>query len=540
MPTRVRFCYSIFLVFFGWCGLSAQPGTHTEEAIKAFNAGTDFLLTGKTKRAAKAFRTAAELDTGMVAAHRFLWIAEDLVGNFQAAAAAYQHVLDRDPYFSRLLYYQLGQVYYKMSRPKVALHYLRWFQELQEQPIGVFGRNGAEEAAEEQEVLARLDNEIRAAEITQDTMQFINVTRLHNLGRPVNTIRDDLFPFLTNDMKGMFYNRRGEFDDDDLIRAYRKDRKEEFSTDRLGSFNTLKSEGMVSLVRDGERIFFTTCDGNAGGCDLQTGWLINGRVRDVEALPDYVNSDYWESQPSISCDGQELYFVSARPGGLGGSDIYRCRKNADGTWGEPKNMGDGVNSSGDEEGPFLSNDGQALYFASTGHLSLGDQDIFVSYWDNSQKRFTDAINLGPPVNGPHREVGFHLSSNGRTGYVASNRPGGIGGLDIYRFELADRLNGQPITYVSGYVTDSLTGEPITDQAVPVGGIGKTYYTNYAGRFFICAPAKAVLPLTVEHPDYLPFARDFAVPPWENLEPYRIDLMLVREKMPPKDLVAKSP
>ncbi|MEM9260190.1 MAG: OmpA family protein, partial [Bacteroidota bacterium] len=382
-----------------------------------------------------------------------------------------------------------------------------------------------------------------AVEITQDTLQFINVTKLYNLGRPVNTIRDDYFPFFSNDLKSMYYTRRGEFKDEDLIRARRRSPTDPFATDRVDNFNTLRPEGMVSLVRDGERIFYTVCNPGVtrGACDLYAGWLSNGKITRSEVLPDYVNSDVWESQPSISCDGQELYFVSTRPGGLGGSDIYRCIKKADGTWGEPKNLGDGVNTPEHEEGPFLSNDGKALYFSSSGHLSLGDQDIFVSYWDNVQGRFTQAINLGPPVNGPHRELGFHLTSNGRTGYVASDRPGGIGELDIYSFELSERLNGKPITYVSGYVTDSLTGEPITDQAVPVGGAGKTYYTNYAGRFFICAPANGTLPLTVTHPDYLPFARDFAIPPWENLETYRIDLMLVKESPPelPPNLTAKS-
>jgi len=114
--------------------------------------------------------------------------------------------------------------------------------------------------------------------------------------------------------------------------------------------------------------------------------------------------------------------------------------------------------------------------------------------------------------------------------VASDRPGGRGGLDIYEFDLSERLSSRPVTYVSGFVTDSLTGEPIVGHPVPVTD-GNTYYTNYEGRFFICAPANAALPLTVTHPDYKPYARDFAVPDWDNLRPYRIDLLLSSHTAP---------
>lgn len=95
----------------------------------------------------------------------------------------------------------------------------------------------------------------------------------------------------------------------------------------------------------------------------------------------------------------------------------------------------------------------------------------------------------------------------------------------------EKLTSRPITYVAGYVTDSLTGAPIADQAVPVGEDGATYYTNYAGRFFICAPGGEPLPLSVTHPEFFPYERTFAIPPWENRSAYRLDLMLRREEPP---------
>ena len=525
--------YLLLIILAGSLTGFAQAKTGPAAARQTFNEGTELLLEGKFKRAAKLFREAAEQDTALTAAYRFLGIAEEQLGNFTEAAGAYQQVIDRDPYSSRLLYYQLGKVYYKMSRPDLALHYLLQFEALQEEDLGKFGRNGDEERRDELRALKRLNDDIRAASITQDSSQFVNVTRLFNLGPPINTVRADYFPFFTNDQLGMIYTRQGEYGDEDLIRGRRPDREARFGVNRFGSVNTdVRAEGMLTFVRDGERVYFTQCndDEDSGFCKIYTGWMINGRLRDVERLPDYIMAESWVSQPAISCDGQQLFFASIRPGGVGGSDIYYCVKRPDGTWSEPVNLGTGVNTPYNEEGPFLSNDGRTLYFASEGHANLGEQDIFMSFWDETELRFTRAMNLGPPVNGPHRELGFHLTSDGKYGYVASDRPGGQGDLDIYGFELSERLSSKPVTYVSGFVTDSLTGEPIVDHPVQVTE-GNTYYTNYDGRFFICAPSSAALPLTVTHPDYKPYARSFAVPPWENLRPYRIDLLLSTDLAP---------
>ena len=507
--------------------------TDPAAATEVFDDGVVAMLAGKRPKAAKLFRKATKLNPTFTPAYRLLGVVEELNGEYAAAAAAYEEVIRQDTVFSRLIYYQLGKVYYRMSQPKKAYDYLARFEELQARDLGDYGRNGEEERPEELRVLETLSRDLDAARITQDSNNFINVTEVINVGAPINTARNDYFPFFANDLRSLIYTRQGEFGDEDLIQGRRKDLTGGFTTERFGSFNTLQPEGMCTLVRDGERIYFTLCheETSRGGCDLYAGWLIDGKIQLVEPLPDYINDVSWESQPAISCDGQQLFFASIRPGGLGGSDIYVCHKQEDGTWGEPQNLGDGVNTPLDEEGPFLSNDGKTLYFSSMGHLSLGDQDIYMSWWDDITGRFTRAINLGPPVNGPHRELGFHLTSDGRTGYFASDRPGGRGGLDIYRFELSDHLTSRPMTYVAGYVTDSVSGTPITDQAVPVRD-GATYYTNFAGRFFICAPAGEPLPLRADHPEYLPYKRTFAIPEWENRTTYRIDLTLRREQDPP--------
>ncbi|MBK7872164.1 MAG: PD40 domain-containing protein [Saprospiraceae bacterium] len=147
---------------------------------------------------------------------------------------------------------------------------------------------------------------------------------------------------------------------------------------------------------------------------------------------------------AVSCDGSTLYFTSDREGGLGGTDIWVSKRNLDGNWSEPENLKFPINTPSYEESPFITNDGQTLYFSSDGHLGLGDQDIFMSRIDN-EGNWSTPINLGPPVNSAHRELCFILAADGRTGYFASDRPEGFGGLDIYRVSLSSELYSEAIT-----------------------------------------------------------------------------------------------
>ena len=167
----------------------------------------------------------------------------------------------------------------------------------------------------------------------------------------------------------------------------------------------------------------------------------------------YANSEKWESQASISCDGSLLFFASNRKGGLGGTDLWMSTRQADGSWSDPKNLGPKINTELDEEAPFITNDGKTLYFSSTGHLGMGEQDLFMSRLDD-KGNWMAAINLGEPINTASRELGFFLSADGKTGYFSSNRKGGMGGMDIYKFELSEYLYAEPITFVEGFVKDS--------------------------------------------------------------------------------------
>jgi len=147
----------------------------------------------------------------------------------------------------------------------------------------------------------------------------------------------------------------------------------------------------------------------------------------------YNSNDYSVGQPCISQDGQILYFVSDMPGGFGGTDIYRCMKLENGTWGAPINLGNVINTSGDEMFPYISPQGNALYFSSTGHSIFGGLDI-----NKSNKTrfnvFSKPTNMGLPFNSNKDDFAIvFLDNYGSEGYFSSNRLDGVGGVDIYHF-----------------------------------------------------------------------------------------------------------
>ena len=161
--------------------------------------------------------------------------------------------------------------------------------------------------------------------------------------------------------------------------------------------------------------------------------------------------DYSTGHPSISADGNNLYFISNRPGGVGGTDLYVSHRNKNG-WSEPKNLGDKINTPDNEMFPFITED-NILYFASKGHAGLGGLDLFSIDLDNKE---SIPVNVGYPINTPKDDFGLILK-NGK-GYFASNRQKGESFDNIYHFVIMERL-------ITGIVYNSETNNIIGNSIV---------------------------------------------------------------------------
>jgi outer membrane protein OmpA-like peptidoglycan-associated protein len=148
-----------------------------------------------------------------------------------------------------------------------------------------------------------------------------------------------------------------------------------------------------------------------------------------------INTASWETHFCLSADQKKMYFVSNKPGGFGGRDIYKKELLADGNWSEPINLGPSINTAFDEESPFLSFDNETLYFSSNGKASMGGFDVFYSKIEN-EKNYSLSVNLGTPVNSTCDDLFFTLTADNKIGFLSSNRKNGKGEKDIYQLQFS--------------------------------------------------------------------------------------------------------
>ncbi len=236
---------------------------------------------------------------------------------------------------------------------------------------------------------------------------------------------------------------------------------------KFSDINTRYHESNAVLTNDGKNVYFTrdNYDGKQlGGNKNQIVHLKlykailkdNGRWEDIQELP-FNNELYSCGHPALSSDGRTLYFVSDMPGGFGSTDIYQVFINVDGSYGNPVNLGNRINTEGREMFPYVDKE-NTMYFSSDGHLGLGALDIFES--KVKERNFTKPVNLGTPVNSPLDDFSFVISDDKSHGYFSSNRAGGKGDDDIYSFMIY-RCKGD----IAGIITDSTTGIPISNVVV---------------------------------------------------------------------------
>jgi outer membrane protein OmpA-like peptidoglycan-associated protein len=524
---------TILFTFFCLQVLSGQQQS-LELASNIYHEGEVALLKGKYNKAIRLFNKALRVKPDLRPAQRGIGMAYDLQKMPAEALKYYIEVLENDPWFSRVLYYQVAEAYYKLGAYDEAIFYFEKFDYLQAENDTKFTVNGEKERIREIELSAQLNDAIRACQISMDSAAFRQDIKVLNLGPTINSRADEDVPFLSNDQTILFYTKRKDRDADEnlFVSQFEKGRWRSGKA-VAGDFNTDKNEGMCTMVRDGRKMYFTACNREQvnGPCDIWEATVTETEISLMQPLRGDANTPAWESQAAVSCDGRTLYFASMweGPGHQGGADIWYAKKLPNGLWSEPINMGPGINTPKDEESPFITNDGKALYFCSTGHLGLGSADIFMTMLGTNNE-WTMPINLGPKVNSPYEELGFFLSADGSTGYFASDRPGGYGGKDIYRVLLSDELTTSPVTFVEGFVTDAATGAQI--QTTITINEGEKIRTDRAGRFFLCLPANYELHTNVFENDYYhPWEKVFNIPESDNRSFFDIRLPLRPVNMP---------
>ncbi|RYY38433.1 MAG: flagellar motor protein MotB [Chitinophagaceae bacterium] len=282
-----------------------------------------------------------------------------------------------------------------------------------------------------------------------------------NLGAGINTAEAEYFPSLTIDGNDMIFTRRLGGRNEDFFLSHREPDasggKWGTAYHLNGSINTPMNEGAQNVSQDGNWLIFTGCyrpDG-MGSCDLYISYRQREGWSEPVNLGSVVNSDQWETQPCLSPDKKDLYYVSRRPGGAGGADIYVVHQLPNGRWGDPENLGANINTPGDELTPFIHADNQTLYFASNGQPGYGNQDLYVVR-KGADGKWGKPENLGYPINTVDEESALFIASDGVTTYYASDRAGGQGSMDIYSFEMRPSMRPVRTLWVRGKVFDAKT------------------------------------------------------------------------------------
>jgi outer membrane protein OmpA-like peptidoglycan-associated protein len=363
------------------------------------------------------------------------------------------------------------------------------------------------------------------------------------LGDNINTKYDEYWPSLSSDEEKLVFTRLIPIDEsnpriygnrqEDIFLSVRKDDQWQIAEPMGPPINTEDNEGAQFITSDGKRMYFTACNrgDGLGKCDIYMSERISKGWSFPVNLGEPVNSNYSEKQPSVSSDGKSLYFVSNRPGGKGGLDIWMATLNDKGKWTKVFNLGDSINTSLDDQSPFIHPDDQTLYFASNGWPGMGGSDLYYSRRKPTlPPSWSKAINLGYPINTFADEVGLIVNANGNRAYFSSNR-NPEKGKDIYTFELYDKARPTQVSYLKGKVYDAETKAPLEAQFELIDlksskTINQAIANKYTGEFLVCIPTDKDYALNVNKKGYLFYSENFTLAGIsDNAKPFLKDIPL---------------
>jgi len=485
--------------------------TKNTEAIELYKGSFELYKGGNDASAAKNLRQAIGLDSNFVEAYMLLSEIYTDHKKYDDVLKTYRTAVRRNGDALPECYFYLGNAenYFKnYENAKKALDKYLSFSKI---------NKTLKKTAED--MLVRCDFILNAM---NNPVPFVP----KNMGHNINTEYDEYLPALTADEQTLVITAKvpkkqmkpGETDP----------RQEDFfiSTSTGGTWskavsigteiNTPQNEGAQTISADGMYLYFTACNrrNGYGQCDIFFSKKSGDRWSKPMNLGNSVNTAHWESQPSISSNGKTLYFISTRPGGYGNTDIWRSTKQKDGTWSPPVNLGPEINTKKAELSPFIHSDNQTLYFASKGLTGMGGFDIFVTRKDKDG-RWQKPENLGYPINTAADENSLIVNAKGDKAYFAGDRPGGYGGIDLYEFDLDEKLRPVSTTYMKGVVFDAETNDKLEAQFELIDletaeVVIQAYSDKSTGRFLVCLPTNKNYALNVSREGYLFYSGNFSL------------------------------
>ncbi|REJ83589.1 MAG: hypothetical protein DWQ44_03125 [Bacteroidetes bacterium] len=490
---------------------SANP-----KAIRTFEMALKFYDARQNEKALEALKTTLEADPNFTEAHMLRANIYSDLNMYSKAIESYEAAIKSGPDFFPNNYYSLAKAQFLNGLYRDArMNYEKFL---------AYPKINQGLAANARKYIK---NCLFAEQAVNNPVNFDP----KNMGEAINSPDPEYFPAITADGKTFLFTRRSK-----TILMGRSTEQEDFYVSKntggkwntavaLTEINTPGNEGAPSLSADGQYLFFTACEElqetagarkTKGSCDIFLAKKVGEKFNAPRNLEVPINSSSWESQPSFSSDGRTLYFIRAikSPSGKTQRDIMVSSISDKSEWSEPVPLPDHINTPDEEMSVFIHPDDQTLYFASDGHPGMGGLDIFMCRRTPSGE-WGMPVNLGYPFNTSGDENSLLVSPDGSTGFFASDRPGGFGGLDLYSFALPEQMRPIPVTYMKGKVFDAETKKPLSASFelidLATGKLSVSSTSNAGnGEFLVCLPAGKSYALNVAKDGYLFFSENFSL------------------------------
>jgi outer membrane protein OmpA-like peptidoglycan-associated protein/tetratricopeptide (TPR) repeat protein len=434
----------IFLSFSVFIVVPTFAQEDPKETAKLYMEQAELILEG-TKAVDEArdlMVLAADLDTTFIKANYEAGKMHIETINRDQAVKYFMRVYRQDPDYRFDLEFWIGRSYqYGLEFEKAIEYYNRYKEKLAKKP-NYQGKDRTPPAV--------VDRHIFECENGKQFVSSPGNFSIVNIGREINSEYDDYGPVLNEAGTEIVFTTRRKEDNlnenvADIFYAKKAGGKWEFAKNIGAPVNRATHDSNLAMSADG-KLLFKYSDDNGGDIHYSER-KEDGTWSEPIPLPGIINSSFEEKSISISPDEKTLYFMSNRPGGFGGTDIYKATKDSKGLWTYVKNLGPKINTEFDEDGPFINEyEGViTLFFSSKGHKGMGGHDIFKSTFDPNKNEWSDPINLGYPINTPDDDLYFISSPDGKTAYYSSQREDGMGYQDIYIITIPEGLtNTQPV------------------------------------------------------------------------------------------------
>lgn len=458
-----------------------------------------------------------------------------------------------NPDISRDLDFLMGEAYhFNLEIDKAIEKYRLYLSKMNSAEMKDFGKV----------VNKKLDECAVAKELMAKPEQVL----IENLGNKVNTQYPEYAPVINADESVMLFTSSryntvgGGIDPVDLYYyedIYMTRNNNLIWTDVVHPelpLNTEYHDATVWLSADAQELIMYRGD---NGGDLFVSKLVGDQWSEPERFPSPINSKYHEPSASYSPDHNTLYFVSDRPGGLGGHDIYYCTKNKKGRWNEPVNIGHPINTEYDEISVYMHPDGKTMYFSSQGQKTMGGFDLFKSVLENG--KWSEPKNMGYPINSADDDVFLSITGSQKHGYYASYKTDGFGEKDIYKMTFfgsekpllfanednllassveAFKLTTAPavevqtseLTILKGVIRDEITQGPVASNIEIVdnvtGNVINEATSNIStGKYLLALPSGKNYGITVRADGYLFHSENVAIPASKKYQEITRDINL---------------